>query len=78
MLYPAARLPAGTMYSIRNRKLSAGIFPKAVPAPFPAAFPGVGTLFTASGQLGPKCVMAILPLSAVFLSDGNSLVYVHR
>jgi len=54
MLYPAARLPAGTMYSIRNRKLSAGIFPKDVPAPFPAAFPDVGTLSTASGQVGPK------------------------
>ena len=26
MLYPAARLPAGTMYSIRNRKLSAGMY----------------------------------------------------
>lgn len=26
MLYPAARLPAGTMYSIWNRKLSAGMY----------------------------------------------------
>lgn len=26
MLYPAARLSAGTMYSIRNRKLSAGMY----------------------------------------------------
>lgn len=147
MLYPAARLPAGTMYSIWNRKLSAGMYRRphrpakdnsrfhsysrysvsahwpvfsAPPSyaaesrpararlvvisynqssalaifilfrffsvlpescscpPFRRRFPMLVRSPQLRAKLSRSGVMAIPPLSVVFLSDGNSLVYVHR
>lgn len=147
MLYPAARLPAGTMYSIWNRKLSAGMYRRphrpakdngrfhsysrysvsthwpvfSAPPSYAAEsrpararlvvisynqtsalaifilfrffsvlpescscpllrrrFPALVRSPQLRAKLARSGVMAIVPLSAVSLSDGNSLVYVHR